>query len=81
MKIASIFWQVLRGAKQNFLPVLLCLTLLATAANAETIAQGTQSNEISTTNNFKPSATFQRMWIDYNVTEGGVKGMRIHTGF
>lgn len=82
MKIASIFWQVLRGATQNFLPVLLCLTLLATAANAEHAAQGTNSNENSTTtNNFEPSATFQRMWIDYNVTEGGVKGMRIHTAF
>lgn len=28
-----------------------------------------------------PSAKFERIWIDYDVTEGGVKGMRIHTKF
>lgn len=28
-----------------------------------------------------PSASFKRMWIDYDVTEGGKKGMRIHTEF
>ncbi len=29
----------------------------------------------------KPSATFQRTWVDYDVTESGKKGMRIHTAF
>jgi hypothetical protein len=29
----------------------------------------------------EPSAKFERIWIDYDVTQGGVKGMRIHTKF
>ncbi|HEV7782532.1 MAG TPA: hypothetical protein VGO58_14760 [Chitinophagaceae bacterium] len=29
----------------------------------------------------KADATFDSMWIDYNVTEGGKKGMRIHVKF
>lgn len=29
----------------------------------------------------KPSAVFNSCWIDYNVTESGVKGMRIHVNF
>lgn len=34
-------------------------------------------------NNFsiQPDAVFERMWIDYNVMEGDVKGMRIHVKF
>jgi len=28
-----------------------------------------------------PSATFDKLWIDYNVYDGGVKGMRIHVKF
>lgn len=32
-----------------------------------------------TTNN--PSAVFKDLWIDYNVTQGGAKGMRIHVKF
>lgn len=39
----------------------------ALAANAQTAA--------------KPSAKFDRVWVDYDVTEGGVNGMRIHTKF
>jgi hypothetical protein len=29
----------------------------------------------------EPRATFDKLWIDYNVTENGVKGMRIHVKF
>jgi hypothetical protein len=29
----------------------------------------------------KPNATFEKIWVDYNVTEGGQKGMRIHLKF
>ena len=29
--------------------------------------------------NLKPTATFGRMWIDYNVTQDGKKGMMVHT--
>ena len=28
-----------------------------------------------------PSATFDKMWVDYDITEDGVKGMRIHVKF
>lgn len=26
-----------------------------------------------------PSAKFEKIWVDYDITEGGLKGMRIHT--
>lgn len=29
----------------------------------------------------KATATFQRIWVDYDVTENGRRGMRIHTAF
>lgn len=83
MKTALNFWQILRSVKQNILPVLLCVGILVTAATANTSVQnGAEENVNSPTpNNFEPYATFQRMWIDYNITEGGRKGMRIHTDF
>jgi len=83
MKIASNIWQILGNARQNFLPVLLCLGLLVTAATAKTAVHQENEGENSATPNitFEPSATFQRMWIDYNITQGGQKGMRIHTNF
>ncbi len=70
MKIASKFGHFFRNAKQTIFPLMLCLGLLATFAAVETSAQ-----------NRKPYATFQRLWIDYNVTEGGQQGMRVHTAF
>lgn len=33
------------------------------------------------TNDGKMSGSLQRMWIDYNVTEGGEKGMMIHVSY
>lgn len=83
MKISLNFWQVLRSAKQNILPVLLCLGLLATAATAKTVVHTENDGENSSTPNitFEPSATFQRMWIDYGVTDAGRTGMRIHADF
>lgn len=30
---------------------------------------------------FEPRATFDRIWVDYDVTEGNQKGMRIHVKF
>lgn len=83
MKIASKFQQFFKNAKRNILPVLLCSVFLVTAATAKTPVQGTQINEDSqvTNNNFAPYATFQNLWIDYNVTQDGQKGMLIHTAF
>ena len=84
MKLAVIFWQNVKKANRNFLPFLLSLVLLTTAAAANTsvptkTAQGESSNALSTT--VVPSVSFKKMWIDYDITQGGVKGMRIHTSF
>lgn len=38
-------------------------------------AQGGRSTAV------KPSATFEKVWVDYDMTEGGQKGMRIHLKF
>ena len=83
MKIASNFWQFINNVKQSVFPILLCLGLLATVGMAKPAVHGANEGENSATPNitFEPSATFQRLWIDYNITEGGVKGMRIHTDF
>ncbi|CAN5209981.1 hypothetical protein BH10ACI1_BH10ACI1_14200 [soil metagenome] len=84
MKIAKNLLQILTNVKQTTLPVLLCLGLLVTAATAKTTVHSLNEgieNPATTTINVEPSATFQRMWIDYDITVGGVKGMRIHTDF
>ena len=49
-----------------------CLLILTSfgAVKAENKSSSTQ-----------PDAVFERIWIDYNITEGGVKGMRIHVKF
>lgn len=79
------FLQILSSAKQNILPVFLCLGLLTTAAMAKTNTLHTENegeNSSATPNiTVEPTASFQRMWIDYGVTEGGKTGMRIHTAF
>ena len=84
MKIAFNIWEILRSTKQNILPVLLCLGLLVTASAAKTSVH-TENEGIENSSNpnitLEPSATFQRMWIDYGVTEGGKTGIRIHTEF
>lgn len=41
----------------------------------------TTTNTSTTTNSSTPTATFDRMWIDYDVTEGEKLGMRIHAKF
>lgn len=33
------------------------------------------------TTNSAPSGTFKKMWVDYDITQGGQKGMRIHISF
>jgi hypothetical protein len=47
---------------------LLVVISLNTAANAQTCRSAT-----------KPCAEFEKIWVDYDVTENGLKGMRIHT--
>lgn len=49
------------------------LALLAIMSHTATVNAQAKATE--------PSAKFERIWIDYDVTEGGVMGMRIHTKF
>lgn len=55
----------------SFAAVLLFLMFSAATANAQP----------ATTRSSAPSATFQRIWVDYDVTVEGKRGMRIHTAF
>jgi len=57
-----------------------CLLTL-TPAFALTNANHVLSADNSANGSFTPSAVFKSCWIDYNVTESGRKGMRIHVSF
>jgi hypothetical protein len=57
-----------------------CLLTLAPAF-ALTNESHALSADNSMSNSFSPSAVFKSCWIDYNVNEGGRKGMRIHVNF
>jgi hypothetical protein len=82
MNLAVNFWQIVKKANQ-ILPVLLSLVLLTTAAAAKTIAHPANEAGNNASQNLlvEPSATFERIWVDYDITQGGVKGMRIHVKF
>lgn len=54
---------------------LICFFLLATALQENTGAQ------TGMTESSKPSAYFKKMWVDYDVTENGKLGMRMHVSF
>jgi len=58
--------------KINFclMAVLLSIGISATAALAQPAVKPAA-----------PSATFERTWVDHNITEGGKLGMKIHTAF
>src|SRR6185369_2214342 len=57
-----------------------CLFTL-TSAFSLTNANHSLSAESSMNGTFNPSAVFKSTWIDYNVSEDGRKGMRIHVNF
>jgi hypothetical protein len=75
---------VSKSIMQNFnraaLALVFCLLTLTSA-----FALTNENHNLSLNNNvkksFKPSAVFNSCWIDYNVNEGGAKGMRIHVNF
>lgn len=58
--------------KNIFLLALFVLVLLDSKAT-----ETSKVNLIQST----PSATFDSIWVDYDITESGAKGMRIHVGF
>ena len=41
----------------------------------------TYNKKAPVTSTSKPSVTFDRMWVEYDVTEGGQFGMKIHSKF
>ncbi|HEY2720084.1 MAG TPA: hypothetical protein VGI82_00065 [Chitinophagaceae bacterium] len=41
----------------------------------------TTTNNTTTRTSSSLNATFDKMWVDYDVTENGIKGMRIHVKF
>src|SRR5689334_7338217 len=57
-----------------------CLLTL-TPALALTNANHAMSADNTSKGAFAPSAEFKSCWIDYNVSDGGRKGMRIHVNF
>jgi hypothetical protein len=75
---------VSKSIMQNFnraaLALVFCLLTLTSA-----FALTNENHQLSLNNevkeSFTPSAIFNSCWIDYNVTEDGSKGMRIHVNF
>ncbi len=65
---------------QTALAFVFCLLTL-TSASALTNETHNLSLNNKVNKSFTPSAIFNSSWIDYNITEGGSKGMRIHVNF
>jgi len=68
---------IMQNLNRFALGLAVCLLTL-TSAFALTNETHNLSLDNSTNNSFSPSAVFKSCWIDYNVTEGSRKGMRIH---
>lgn len=60
---------------------------LRRAGASNTLINAARAKESKTTpvrvvnSNAPPTAEFEKLWVDYDVVEGGLKGMRIHTKF
>lgn len=68
--------------RANVFPLLLGLVLLTSAAGAKTsIHAPNEKDSASPTVSVEPSASFERIWVDENVMQGGQNGMRIHVKF
>jgi hypothetical protein len=74
MNVSKLIMQNLNRAGLVFAVCLLTLT----SAFALTNETHNLSLDTPANNSFSPSAVFKSCWIDYNVTEGSRKGMRIH---
>lgn len=71
---------IMQNLNRAALVLAVCLLTL-TSALALTNEKHSFSPDNSTENSFAPTAVFKKAWVDYNVTEGGRKGMRIHVDF
>ena len=77
MNVTKSIMQKLNRAALIFAVSLLTLTPAFALTNETHVLSADNSSEIS----FSPSAVYKNCWIDYNVTDGGRKGMRIHVNF
>ena len=69
---------IMKNLTRTALALAVCfLTLTATFASTN----HNLSPETSTNNLYNPTGVFKSCWIDYNITEGGRRGMRIHVNF
>lgn len=82
MNVSKHITQWVKKANRVVITVLFCLFALST------IKALTKENHIlllnkqsANKNLVEPSARFDRIWVDYDVTEDGQKGMRIHVQF
>ena len=48
---------------------------------ANPLKQSIQNSNVVRNHRLSPSATFEKLWVDYDITEDGLKGMRIHLKF
>ncbi|MES1216570.1 MAG: hypothetical protein ABUT20_13730, partial [Bacteroidota bacterium] len=60
---------------------LICLPILAFAIAIQAKASGSPNIRFNQNNLSGPSAVFYKLWADYDITEDGLKGMRIHIKF
>ena len=71
---------IMQNLNRAALVLAVCLLTL-TSVFALTNANQNSLLENSVKKSFSPSAVFKSCWIDYNITEGGQKGMKIHVNF
>ncbi|MBS1797197.1 MAG: hypothetical protein JSS81_25450 [Acidobacteria bacterium] len=77
MNVSKSIMRNLDRAVLAFAVCLLTLTPAFALTNGQhRLFSGNELNALA-----KPTAVFNSCWIDYNVTESGVKGMRIHVNF
>ena len=77
MNVTKSIMQKISRIAQVFAVCLLTLTPVFAFTNESHVLSADNSSKSS----FSPSAVFKKCWIDYDVTDGGRKGMRIHVSF
>src|SRR5215204_1473348 len=78
--IMNVSKSIMQKLNRVALVLAVCLLTL-TPAFALTNENHDLSDDNSSKTSFSPSAAFKNCWIEYNVTENGRKGMRVHVNF
>ena len=82
MKSAVNFRNIIKKSNLKVLTLLLGLVFLpAATAIAKNLDHPTDNNSIVSKSALEPRVAFERAWVDYDVTEKGMLGMRIHAKF